>query len=138
MKGRPTKYDESIADEICEMIATTTAGLNAICKMGRFPAPSTIYLWLTKHKEFSEKYTYARERQADLMGEQILSISDDTSRDTVVTDSGEHADSEWISRSRLRVDARKWLMSKLHPKKYGDKIDLTSKGEALTIKVVRE
>jgi hypothetical protein len=68
------------------------------------------------------------------MLDEILEIADDTSQDTTITDFGPKPDTEWISRSKLRVDARKWAMSKLAPKKYGDakSIDLTSKGERIT------
>jgi hypothetical protein len=56
------------------------------------------------------------------MVEEILEIADDASRDTIQTEHGQRADNEWIARSRLRVDARKWLMARLAPKKYGDKM----------------
>ena len=61
-------------------------------------------------------------QRSEAMFEDILEIADDTSRDTIDTENGEKANSEWISRSRLRVDARKWMLSKMMPKKYGDKI----------------
>ena len=86
------------------------------------PAQSTVFKWLNEQKEFSEQYARAREAQADLMADEILEIADETERDTIQTDSGEKANTEWISRSRLRVDARKWLASKMAPKKYGDKV----------------
>ena len=61
------------------------------------------------------------------MGQEILEISDDASRDTkIVTNKddspAEVAEHELINRSKLRVDARKWLMSKIAPKKYGDRV----------------
>lgn len=57
--------------------------------------------------------------------EDIVHIADETKHDTVMTDTGEHADNEWINRSKLRVDTRKWLLSKLMPKKYGEKVEQT-------------
>ena len=60
--------------------------------------------------------------------DEIVEISDESNRDTVLTESGEHPDNEWISRSKLRVDTRKWLLSKLMPKKYGDKIETQHSG----------
>jgi Bacteriophage Sf6, terminase small subunit-like len=35
-------------------------------------------------------------------------------------------DAEHVQRSRLRVEARKWLLSKALPKVYGDKLDLNT------------
>lgn len=65
----------------------------------------------------------AREAQADTLAEEILQIADDGSNDTYTDDEGRtHVDYDHISRSKLRVDARKWLASKMAPKKYGDRI----------------
>lgn len=67
-------------------------------------------------------YASAREAQADKMAEDILTISDDGSNDTYETEDGTRTNQDVIARSRLRVDARKWLASKMAPKKYGDKL----------------
>lgn len=61
------------------------------------------------------------EQRSESMFEEILEIADETSRDTIDTETGEKANTEWISRSRLRVDARKWMLSKMVPKKYGER-----------------
>lgn len=130
--GRQTEYTEEIAEQICELIATSSKGLNAICReTEKLPAPSTVYKWLSEQPEFSEKYARAREMQADLLADEIIEIADDDSNDTVETKFGPKENSEWTSRSKLRVDARKWKASKLAPKKYGDKVDVTSNGETV-------
>jgi hypothetical protein len=120
--GRPTSYSQIIADAICEEIATTDHSLRRICDAEGMPSPSTVYLWLGRVLEFSEQYARARERQADVLAGQILEISDDGSRDITQTEDGEVVNHEHIQRSRLRVDSRKWLASKLAPKKYGEKV----------------
>ena len=58
------------------------------------------------------------------MFEEILDIADDGSNDYMETKGGYKINSESIARSRLRIDARKWIMSKMQPKKYGDKLEL--------------
>lgn len=78
-------------------------------------------------------YARARELQGELLAEQILPISDDGSADMVTRyreDGSEYqaVDQEHINRSRLRVDARKWLASKLAPKKYGDRTAMELSG----------
>lgn len=131
-KGRPSKYTDALAYSICETIATTELGIHTICKEKGMPSPSTVFKWLTEKKDFSDNYTRAKELQAEFLVEKIISIADDTSNDTTITDSGKMvANSEWINRSRLRVDSRKWIASKLFPKKYGDKIDITTKDGAI-------
>lgn len=86
------------------------------------PAQSTVFKWLSEQSAFSEQYVRAREAQADKLADEILSIADDGTNDTYKTDDGEGVNHDVIARSRLRVDARKWLASKMAPKKYGDKM----------------
>lgn len=86
------------------------------------PVLTTIFRWIGQYPEFKQQYEISMEQRTEALFEEILEIADDTSRDTIETETGEKANAEWISRSRLRVDARKWMLSKMVPKKYGDKI----------------
>lgn len=133
--GRPTEYNPEIADRICEKIATSSIGLKHILKEDGMPSQSTVYNWLRIHPEFLEKYTRAREDQADFMAEEILDIADDGSNDLMTIVKGDESyeveNKEVVNRSKLRVEARKWIASKLKPKKYGDKVDLTSDGDKI-------
>jgi hypothetical protein len=101
--------------------------IRELCKADDMPAKSTVFLWLANHKEFSDQYARAKEAQADDMAEELLEISDNGANDWMERNRGEErgwvANGEHIQRSRLRVDARKWLMSKMAPKKYGDKVE---------------
>lgn len=127
--ARPTKYTEELATAICTEIATTTDSLRTICKRLDISV-ATVLNWLKdeSNASFLAQYARAKEEQAELLVEQILEIADYTEKDTIYTESGEKADKEWINRSRLRVDARKWLASKLLPKKYGDRTDINLSG----------
>lgn len=126
--GRPTKYTNEIADLICNKISTSNKGLHVLCKEDEsLPHVATIYRWLNDKKDFCDKYARARGEQADLLADEIIEIADDTSNDTINTEDGEIPNTEWIQRSRLRVDARKWKASKLAPKKYGDKQEIEIK-----------
>lgn len=132
--ARPSLYTEELADKICHQIATSSKGLHSICKADDMPSTVTVYSWLKdeNHKEFLNKYVRAREDQADFLADEILQIADDSSKDTIEHEKfGEIENKEWVNRSKLRVDARKWVASKLKPKKYGDKMDLTTDGEKL-------
>lgn len=119
--GRPTDYNADIAALICERVATSTLGLNKLCAMyDDMPDKSTVNLWRYKHPEFSILYAQAKMVQADLLAEECIEISDDSSRDTIIDSEGyEKANTEYIARSRLRIDTRKWLAAKLLPKQYG-------------------
>ena len=122
-------YPESVRLEICERIAKGES-MVSICASEGMPVQSVVYNWLTVDKEFLEKYARAREQQAEHYLDEIIAISDDVSLDEIIDGEGNpRTNNEAIQRSRLKVDTRKWAMSKLAPKKYGDKItqELTGK-----------
>lgn len=78
------------------------------------------------------------EQRSESMFEEILEIADETSRDTIDTETGEKANTEWISRSRLRVDARKWMLSKMVPKKYGERLAIGGADDMPPIKTMSD
>lgn len=90
---------------------------------------STFFRWLDDDEELSKQYARACELRAEALLDEMLEIVDDGARDVLMQDIGdgvivEKVNNEVIQRSRLRYDARKWLISKLAPKKYGDKIEV--------------
>lgn len=78
------------------------------------PAMSSVFLWIAKHPTFSEQYAQAQADRTVAWSEDLVEIADDSSGDT--------------QRDKLRVDTRKWLMSKMAPKRYGDKIETVHSG----------
>jgi hypothetical protein len=94
------------------------------------------------HKDHAEQYARAREAQADKFADDILQIADDGLNDSYKDDNGNtRTDQDVIARSRLRVDARKWLASKMAPKKYGDKLAVGGADDLPPVqvtKIVRE
>lgn len=122
--GRPEIYTSDIANTICTEIATSSRSLRTICKQDGMPSVSTILIWLRNKPEFLTQYTRAKEEQADFLVEEMLDISDDKTNDVISTETGESGNSVAVSRARLQVETRKWLSSKLKPKKYGEKLDL--------------
>jgi hypothetical protein len=132
--GRPSDYTPELADLICEQLAMGYS-VRTVCKGEGMPAPSTIFRWLREHKEFQEQYARAKQESADAMADELLDIVDDGSNDWMVINKGGYTatvvDQEAVQRSKLRAETRKWLMSKMKPKKYGDKLDLTSGGKKI-------
>lgn len=121
--GRPLiPYDKTIGDQICKAIATSTDGIQRMCKKyPHFPKRDTINEWRWENKDFSAQYRDAKRAQAELMAEDIIQISDDGTNDTYVDAKGNVVtDQDVIQRSKLRVDARKWVAARLLPKIYGD------------------
>ena len=87
----------------------------------------TVLTWWVTEVGCIENYETSFSTRGDTFGEDILAIADNTENDTHTTTYADGVErtspnTEWISRSRLRVDARKWLASKHHPKRYGDMV----------------
>lgn len=106
------------------------------------PCMSTVFKWLREKDDFSQQYARAKEECADALAEEILDIADDSTNDYMEkrAEDGDVAwwefKSEHVQRSKLRVDSRKWLASKLKPKRYGDRTTLASDPDnPLTVKI---
>ena len=119
--GRPTDYNNKLADLICERVATHEVGLKRLCAMyDDMPDKITINRWRNKYPEFAAQYAQAKISQIETLVDEIIDIADDSTQDEIINDQGMRVcNSEFIARSRLRIDTRKWLASKLVPKIYG-------------------
>jgi hypothetical protein len=137
-KGYVRTYEEEqqIVDKVCDIIRNGNS-LRKACKELKINCDQ-FYKYIDNDEtgQRKEQYTRATDERVEVMADEILEISDDSSRDTISTEKGDIPDNEWINRSRLRVDARKWLMSKMRPSKYGDKLDITSKDEKIQQSVI--
>lgn len=118
-------FTQDIFDRICERIADGES-LRGICQDDDMPSRVTVFKWLSQNPELANQYARAREAQADAIFDEILSIADDAANDWMERhgneDAGWVANGEHIQRSRVRIDARKWMAGKLRPKVYGDKV----------------
>jgi len=124
--GRPSAYTEELADLFCQRIADGESTVK-ICRDESMPSRRTIFQWLDKYEDFSHKYAKAKEVAVENLMDELIDIADDSSNDTYEDDKGNiKVDTEVVSRSRLRVDTRKWVIMKLAPKKYGDKLEQTA------------
>jgi hypothetical protein len=131
---RSSSYTEEIGDEICARIAAGES-LRSICKDDHMPVMSTVMLWVVdgKHVMFSEQYAEARRNQAEVLADELMEIADNGRNDFMEQsdDGGGVAyklNGEHIQRSRLRVDTRKWYLSKVLPK-FADKQQIEHSGK---------
>lgn len=124
--GRPSDYTDVIADAICEALADGQS-LRTICLAEEMPNRATVFRWLAANETFRDQYARARDTQAEALADEILDIADDGTNDWMERRDDQGANLGWkengeaMARSKLRVEARKWVASKLLPKKYGDK-----------------
>jgi hypothetical protein len=129
-QGRPTVYTEKLADAILARLAAGEP-LRTICRDEGMPDESTVRAWALDPKHpIAERYMRAREIGLYSMADEILEIADDSRNDHVdrITRSGEvvrAVDEESISRSKVRIAARQWLLSKALPKAFGERLEHT-------------
>lgn len=126
--ARPSEFTEATADAICERIADGES-LRAICRDEGMPSKATVFRWLAANEAFQDQYARAREAQADSLFDDVLEIADDSRNDWMERngegDPGWALNGDHIQRTRVRIDARKWMAGKLRPKVYGEKLDLS-------------
>lgn len=131
MTGRPSSYTDEIVDIICERLAVGES-LRSICDDAEMPSQTSVFRWLAAHETFRVKYASARDSQAETLFDEILNIVDDGRNDWVKRNDPENPgyveNGESLKRSQMRMDARKWMASKLLPKKYGDRIQTDHTG----------
>ncbi len=108
-RGRPSAYTKEIGIEICRRVSEGES-ITDIMKDKDMPSGYTFYQWLEKKEGLAKEYTHAREQRAEFYAAEIISIADNAG-----------LTNEEINLARLKVDARKWIACKLHPRHYGDK-----------------
>lgn len=119
-------YDESRARKVCELIADGMS-LRTACKQEGMPSVAAFLDWCADRPDLADRYARARQTMLDVLAEDILHISD-TPVEGVITktseDGVEETRADMIHHRKLQVDARKWILSKLQPQKYGEKLAL--------------
>lgn len=122
---------ESIFNEIIKQISEGKS-LRAVLRQSDMPDSKTFYKWIDDEKDKSLQYVRACNERSDGIFDDLLTIADATEDDIIMSEDGKVVTNHnVIQRDRLRVDARKWALSKMNPKKYGDKVDVTSGGEKI-------
>lgn len=123
--GRPHEYTPELGDFICEIVATHTESLPRLHERFKdegFPTDRAVNMWRWRYSDFGNKFNKAKAFQAQLLAEQIIEISDDSTNDYMQYEEGKTVlNTENINRSKLRVDARKYVASKLAPRQYGSR-----------------
>ena len=115
--GRPPVFDqEVIKAEILDWIVCGKS-LSAYLKQEGKPGYTLVCQWLKDDAEFQKNYIRAREEQADTFADELMEIADEQ---PPCDDNGK-TDAAWIAWQKNRIEARKWIASKMKPKKYGDR-----------------
>jgi hypothetical protein len=106
-RGRKSTYSAKVAVAICERLAAGES-LRRICRDEGMPSRATVFSWTLQNAEFQGQYARARDFQAFGWADEILDLADDQTVD--------------VQRLKLQVDTRKWILARMLPKLYGDKV----------------
>jgi hypothetical protein len=116
-RGNPTVYTPEKAEIIIDALKNGI-GVNEACRLAGVPR-GTLMEWVTHNREgFAELYANARDLYLDLMADELLRLTDECPPEP-----------GFVAKTRLQVDTRKWYLSKLAPKRYSDRIDVTTNGK---------
>ena len=133
-RGRPTAYTAALAEEILDRMHNGES-LNEICRGEHMPNERTVRRWNMDDVDgFSPKYARARDALIEYHADEILNISDNATNDWMERHNNDGEAIGWqvngdhVSRSKLRVESRKWLLSKLRPDRYGDRVQHSGDG----------
>lgn len=132
----PDPYTPEVVAEICKRLAGGES-LRAICRSDGMPARTTVIKWVLDDRDgFADQYARAKAVGIDEFADETIEIADTPAPGVIETDkigvAGPYTEvqrRDAIEHRRLQVDTRKWYVSKLAPKLYGDKLALEHSGE---------
>lgn len=92
--------------------------------------PTTWRVWCREDSALDIAHAHARDAGFDVIAEDCLRIADDKSQDVKIVgeDEREVCNTEFVQRSKLRIETRLKLLAKWDPRRYGDKLELEHSG----------
>lgn len=126
------KMNEETFELICQRIETSIHGIGTICLEFGLKSKNSFISFRDKEQSRIDRYARAKEEQAEQMADEMISIAMDDSDDEKPFVGVNH-----IQRDRLKIDVLKFIASKLKPKKFGDKVDVTTNGKELPTTIIQ-
>lgn len=119
-------------DQICKRIEKGEA-LRTVLKDEGMPSSETFYKWIDNDINRAKQYARSTELRSEAIFDEMLQIADNTIEGVVIEtdDNGRTKEKrgDMLGHRRLQIDTRKWYLSKLNPKKYGDSSSLELTGK---------
>lgn len=136
--GRPPEpVPQDKADEIIDWISQGKT-LREWCRIEGNPSFRAVYDWCDKDEEFASRFARARDVGHDMIAEECMEIIDteaEMAESWSENGGSKHRDSAHVTWLRNRAEQRLKLLAKWNPRKYGDKIDVTSKGDKVGLAI---
>ena len=118
---------EIIFTQICEQIEIGRSLRSILKEDDNMPSSSTFFIWLKEDSLKSKRYELATDLRTDILFDEIIDIAYNTEEGTTTKENAkgeiETTTGDMLGHRRLKIDALKWSLSKLNPKKYGDKVE---------------
>ena len=112
---------ENIFSLICDELEKGYS-LRSILRREDMPSSRTFFKWIDEDKEKVKQYERSLELRSEMLFDEIIEIADKQSEDVGEDENGNKViNHNIVQRNRLQIDARKWALSKMFPKKFGDK-----------------
>ena len=119
--GRPSIFTDELATEICERVSLGRS-LRSVCLDKDMPTKTTVMRWLDENEDFCDQYRRACEERETTHFEEMLTIADEVLPETAE-----------VARAKLRIDTRKWVLARMNPKKYSDKVQEDNADNAVSL-----
>lgn len=130
---------EKVFAKIIDAIANDGKTIRDILKEKWSPSPSTFFQWLDDDEIKSKQYARAHAIKADVLFDEMLHIAftPEIGETVKMVQKGskkemEKTKGDMLGHRKLKVDTIKWALSRMAPKKYGDKLDITSDGDKVS------
>lgn len=136
--------EEEKAEYVRKVLSLVEEGksLRKACEEIGIPR-TTFEVWEKADEKIAVQYAHAREKRADHIFEEMLQIADTPKIGTIETAKEwgtEVQTKDMVDHRKLQIETRKWMLGKMAPKRFGDRLDLTHAnpdGSALTVKILR-
>ena len=119
------KYTAALGQEICDAMATSSLGLDALCKANkRWPTFVTVFHWRVKYPDFDRAFMLAQKMRAAMFMDEIIGIADDAQHDLIEVDGRMFPNPAAVQRAKVRCDFRERVAKRLDPATWGDKLEV--------------
>ncbi len=120
-KTRDVELTSELFLRVCDRLVEGET-LTMICADRTMPSTKQFNRYLYTDEKALDTYYRAREMQMECYAEEALTIANDDSDDSSIDDRGRRiSHNEVVQRARVKIDTIKFMMSKMAPKRFGDK-----------------
>lgn len=111
------------------------ASLLSVLKKEGMPNRVTFFVWMKESEDNTNNYARAIKARSDVLFDEMIEIAYTPEEGEVIKSSShgvETTTSDMLGHRRLKIDTLKWILSRMDPKKYGDKMSIEQETKSIT------